>query len=148
MVVTIRLITQIVIPRGIQIRSPVMKYFFTERGRAYWQAGQAPAPQAGAAGLSPEDPDFSRLWTPDLLLAPDSACPPVLLALAASFLAGLEPAVLEVGCVPPEPFSWKPAADTSLAISALPQLGQSVMGASLSFWRYSFSNPQLRQRYS
>ncbi len=29
MVVTTRLMTQIVIPKGIQISSPVMKYFFT-----------------------------------------------------------------------------------------------------------------------
>ena len=33
MVVTTRLTTQIVIPKGIQIRSPVMKYFRTERGQ-------------------------------------------------------------------------------------------------------------------
>jgi len=62
--------------------------------------------------------------------------------------AGLAALFLKSVAYQPEPFNWNPAADTSFPISALPQLGHSVMGASLSFWRYSFSNPQLRQRYS
>jgi hypothetical protein len=120
-----------------------MKYFFTARGLAYWQAGHAPAPQAGAA------PDLSEEEESDLSVdgSPFSDPAPSLPS-APFFFAAPVPLFLKSVAYQPDPLSWKPAADTSFAMAAFPQLGQSVMGASLSFWRYSFSKPQLPQRYS
>ena len=139
--VTTRLITQSVIPRGIQIRSPVMKYFFTGRGQSLLAgrtgaraAGWGRGLVAGGPDLSPDDPGrfARRLGLRPVRIARPRMSPSVAEVslppdFASSFLAAPSflpaPLFLKSVTYQPEPFSWKPAADTSLPISALPQLG-------------------------
>src|SRR5689334_2882192 len=67
---------------------------------------------------------------------------------APSFGACLAPLLRKSVTYQPEPFSWKPAAETRLRSSALWQAGQSRSGASESFCSASSSCPQAAQRYS
>jgi hypothetical protein len=67
------------------------------------------------------------------------------------------PSVLAAGLLPllrksvwyqPLPFSWNPAAETSLLNASLPHAGQVVSGASLNFCKVSSLWPHWAQRYS
>src|SRR5262245_15156851 len=140
MVVTIRFKTHSVMTSGTQISKPVMKYFLTARELPFHGAascdGLALAPLSAAGLLVSEGFALSSA----LAFAPS--------AFDSSVALGLEPLFLKSVAYQPLPFSWKPAAETSLAMVGRPQLSQSVTAGSESFCRYSFSKPQAVQRYS
>jgi hypothetical protein len=67
----------------------------------------------------------------------------------ASFVGdGFAPVLRKSVTYQPEPFKWKPAADTRLTSSDLWQAGQSVSGGSEIFCSTSSSWPQEAHRYS
>src|SRR5512135_1619497 len=70
------------------------------------------------------------------------------LPLASFVVEGFAPLLRKSVTYQPEPFSWKPAADTRFTSSALWQTGQSVSGGSEIFCKASSSWPQEAQRYS
>src|SRR5512142_1951765 len=70
------------------------------------------------------------------------------LPLASFVVAGFAPLLRKSVTYQPEPFSWKPAADTRFTNCASWQAGQSVSGGSEIFCRASSSWPQEAQRYS
>src|SRR5712692_7154796 len=152
MVLTIRSSTQIVIASGIQMRSPVMRYFFIGP-----RSGERPQSRSGLYEPAPlpAASDF------------DSVLPSVLLsAFAADFPSGLDSdfpsdfvspllSVFAAGfgflksvAYQPEPFSWNPAAVSILENVFFPHSEQTVFTGSVTFCRYSFWNAQDEQRYS
>src|SRR5205807_514091 len=129
MVLTISSSTQIVIASGIQIRSPVMRYFFIRRrpplgGVARYGRTSAPLPTVSdfdsdllsvflsgfASGfVSGFVSGFASGFVSDFV--PLLSLPPVVVALLASGLAaGFAPLFLKSVAYQPLPFNWNPAA--------------------------------------
>src|SRR5438445_9171159 len=160
MVLTIKSSTQMVIASGIQMRRPVMRYFFIgfrSGERTQSRSGlYEPAPLPAASDFDSVLPSV----LPSVLLSV------LLSAFAADFPSGLDSdfasdfvspllSVFAAGfgflksvAYQPEPFSWNPAAVSILENVFFPHSGQTVFTGSVTFCRYSFWNAQDEQRYS
>src|SRR5712675_971060 len=120
--------TQIVMTSGIQMRSPVIRYFFTgpkmkkpglrRAGRVAWKN------QAGASA-------FDSFFGSDFVSVFVSAVYSVF--ESAFFSAGFLPELLKSVAYQPLPLSWNPAALRSFLYEALLHAGQTGTGASESF---------------
>src|SRR6266436_6462494 len=138
MVLTIRSSTQMVIASGIQMRRPVMRYFFIgfrSGERTQSRSGlYEPAPPPAASDFDSVLPSV----LPSVLLSvfPSDFVSPLLSVFAAGF------GFLKSVAYQPEPFSWNPAAVSILENVFFPHSGQTVFTGSVTFCRYSFWNAQ------
>src|SRR5688572_22234201 len=140
--------TQMVMPSGIQTRSPATKYRLSvamPRASAMRQDEAAQPPEPAACDEPPAEPS---VLLSDFVSAFVSAFASLFASLFASaFAAGFEPFLKSVA-YQPLPLSWNPAAVSIFWNVGFPHEVQTVSGWSLHFWRNSCWWPQPEQRYS
>src|SRR6267142_993432 len=150
--------THSVMINGIQISSPVIRYFlnapemkcfFTASAneKARTRAGPVRSRKVDAAAQAAA---LDSVLVSGFASGLDSVLLSVLVsALVSAFLsADFFAAPLKSVAYQPVPLSWKPAAESCLRYSGLPQAGHTESGASDTFCRCSSWCPQIAQRYS